>query len=259
MNLNDFDPVAKNYDNFYPTLGLNNNGFEEYHLSLAAKHGEGGVLDIACGTGVLTIPLLQAGYDVSALDLSAQMIEVTREKLYKENLQAELLVANMTDFAIDRKFSLAIIARSGFLYLLTTKEQQQTLSNIREHLTDGGVLTLNTYQPHPIIQAKHMKGESDEYDLRTEYINHEGKKVRMSKTAKYDHLAQVMRGNWKFETLDDFDNIIDTTVCPQATRHTYRHEMEYLFKLCGYEISAVYDNYLRDAARDHHIWIVKKR
>jgi len=93
----------------------------------------------------------------------------------------------------------------------------------------------------------------------SEYINHEGKKVRILKAATYDHTTQIMRGNWKFETLDDVGNVVDTCICPQAMRHTYRQEMEYLFEFCGYEIVDVYDNYSRDVAKDHHIWVVKKR
>jgi 2-polyprenyl-3-methyl-5-hydroxy-6-metoxy-1,4-benzoquinol methylase len=193
MDLHDYEIVAKNYDYYLPTLDINSNGFEEFHLSLAEKHGENGILDIACGTGALTIPFVKKGYAVTALDLSAPMIDVTRNKLENENLHADLIVANMTDFKIERKFSLAIIARSGFMHLLTTKEQRQTLLNIREHLTDGGVLTLNTFQPYPIIQAERMKASPD-YVLRTEYINHEGKKERIFNAATYDYCLVKLKG-----------------------------------------------------------------
>ena len=130
MDLHDYADVAMNYDLYLPEVVKNSyylNGFEDFHLSLAKKHGMDGVIDIACGTGALTVPLVRAGYDVTALDLSAPMIDVTREKLQKANLQADLLVSNMTDFKIDRSFSLAIIARSGFMHLLTAGEQRQTL------------------------------------------------------------------------------------------------------------------------------------
>ena len=258
MDLNDFDAVAKDYDYFLPALGLYSNGLEEFHLSLAEKYGKEGILDIACGTGVLTIPLIESGYDVTAFDLSSQMIEITRNKLQKENLHADLFIANMIDFNIDRKFSLAIIARSGFMYLLTAKEQRQTLSNIREHLTDGGVLTFNTFQPYPTEQADCMKASLNEYVFRTEYTNHEGKKERIFKAATYDYLTQIMRGSWKFETLDDAGNVVDTRICHQVTRQTYRQEMEYLFELCGYEILDVYNDYCCNAAEDHLIWVVRK-
>jgi SAM-dependent methyltransferase len=261
MDLHDYADVAQNYDHFLPEV-VNDaylKGFEEFHLSLAEKYGKDGVLDIACGTGALTIPLVKAGYDVTALDLSAPMVEVTQDKLQVEGLKTDVFVANMTDFQIPRKFSLAIIARSGFMHLLTAGEQRQTLMNIREHLTDGGALTFNHFQPFPIIQAEQMKAAPDEYFLRSEYINHEGKRERIYNAVTYDHIKQVQAGSLKFETLDDDGNLTDSRIRPWAMRHTYRQEMEYLFELCGYEIVGVYDNYCYDEARGMLIWVVRKK
>ena len=261
MDLHDFEDVAMNYDYYLPEVinGSYLNGFEKFHLTLAERYGNDGVLDIACGTGVLTVPLVKSGYDVTALDLSAPMIDVTSEKLQKENLQADLLAANMTDFKIDRKFSLAIIARSGFMHLLTSGEQRQTLLNIRNHLTDGGVLTFNHFQPYPVIQAEMMKSAPDNYQLRSEYINCEGKWERILNAFTYNHVTQVQSGNWKFETLDDDGNVVDARIRPCAMRHTYRQEMEYLFELCEYEIIDVFNNYCYDEARDNFIWVVKTK
>jgi SAM-dependent methyltransferase len=259
MDLHGFDYVARDYDYFLPALGLNHDGFEEFHLTLAEKHGENGIIDIACGTGALTIPLVKNGYDVTAFDLSAAMIKVTDKKLKKEKLQANLFVANMADFEIHRKFSFAIIARSGFMYLLTAAEQRQALLNIREHLTDDGVLTFNTFQPHPVFQAERIKAAPKDYFLRSEYVNHEGRKERILYAGSYDHITQIFCGSWKFETLDGNGIVVDTRVCPQVIRHTYRQEMEYLFELCEYEVLDAYNNYICDAAKDHMIWVVRKK
>ncbi|MCL2641849.1 MAG: class I SAM-dependent methyltransferase, partial [Phycisphaerales bacterium] len=196
--------------------------------------------------------------DVAAFDLSSPMIEVAREKLLRGSLKADLFVANMADFQIDRKFSLAIIAASGFMHLLTAKEQRQTFLNIKKHLTDGGILTFNHFQPHPVVQAKLMQSSPEEYRFRAEYINNEGKRERISDAGSYDYITQVMRGNWKFETLDDDGNIVASRTRPLTMRHTYRQEMEYLFELCGFDIMNVYNNYSCDAAKDNFIWVVKK-
>jgi SAM-dependent methyltransferase len=259
MDFIGFDYIASDYDYFLPVLGMNHEGLEEFHLTLAEKYGENGILDIACGTGALTIPLVKKGYDVTAFDLSAAMIEVADKKLKEEKLQANLFVANMTNFEINRRFSLSIIARTGFMYLLTANEQRQTLLNIRGHLIKGGILTFNTFQPYPVFQAEQIKAKPDDYSFRAEYVNHEGKKVRMFKAGSYDFITQIFCGNWKFETLDHKGIVIDTRVCTQIVRHTYRQEMEYLFELCGYEILDVYNNYVYDAAKDHMIWVVRKK
>ena len=162
----------------------------------------------------------------------------------------------MVNFDAKRTFSLAIIARSGFMHLTTPEQQRETLLTIKKHLAPDGVLSLNTFQPHPEYQAQQMRTGPEDYSLRTEYINSEGKRERIYNAIGYDHATQIMSGNWKFETLDEKGNVIDTRIRPLVMRQTYTQEMRYLCELCGYEI--VECDY-QAAAGNSLIWILKKR
>ncbi|MEA4831384.1 MAG: methyltransferase domain-containing protein [Oscillospiraceae bacterium] len=225
-------------------------------------HGSGGLhndSDYRIYLDKITHKLIKSGFDVTALDLSAPVIEVTRNKLKEGNYQANLIVSNMTDFKLDRKFSLAIIARSGFMHLLSAEEQRQALCNIYNHLTDDGILTLNTFQPHPKIQSNQMNTSPDDFTLRSEYINKDGHRERIYNAITYNYQTQIMSGNWKFETLDDNGNIIDTRIRPLAMRQTYKQEIEYLFKLCNFDIVNVYNDYRKSPYNGNCIWILNKR
>ena len=72
-----------------------------------------------------------------------------------------------------------------------------------------------------------------------------------------------MSGNWKFETLDDFDgHVISERIRPLAMRQTYRQEMKYLLELTGYEIVNVYGGYNKESAdlmAKNVIWCVRKK
>jgi ubiquinone/menaquinone biosynthesis C-methylase UbiE len=243
MDLHDFSDVAMNYDNYLNELGGNYTGFEDFYISLAEKYGGKGIIDIACGTGALVIPLAQRGFDISAFDLSAAMVEETNKKLKAEGLIATTFIANMIDFRTNRKYSLAIIARSGFMHLLTPKEQRQALLNIKKHLTVGGILTLNTFEPNPKLQAIQMDTTSEDYTFRAEFINSEGRRERIYNAIGYNPQTQIMSGNWKFETLDENDNVVDIRIRPLAMRQTYRTELEYLCELCGYRIINIRPKY----------------
>ena len=177
MDLHDYADVAENYDLYLGAMYSvrdNYEGFQNFYLELAKQYGGGGVIDIACGTGAVLLHLASAGIEIEGTDLSRPMVDVARKKAEQMGLRLNIFAANMTEFQSGRNYSLAIIARSGFMHLCTPEMQRNALLNIRRHLTDGGILTLNTFGPNPIQQAAQMcTGETD-YTLRTEYINLQG-------------------------------------------------------------------------------------
>lgn len=77
------------------------------------------------------------------------MCRVVNKKARNLGFDLNIFPANMTDFRSDREYSCAIIDRSGFMHMLTPELQRAALLNIRENLTDGGMLTFNTFDPHP--------------------------------------------------------------------------------------------------------------
>ena len=150
MDLHDYKDVAENYDLYLDVMYRehdNYEGFRDFYLDLAREYGAGGVIDIACGTGAVLLHLAQNGIDADGSDLSEAMCDVARSKAARLGLDLNIFPANMTDLRAPRKYSLAIIARSGFMHLLTPEDQRAALLSIRESLVDGGILTLNTFAP----------------------------------------------------------------------------------------------------------------
>ena len=263
MDLHDYADVAENYDlylNAMYSVHDNYEGFQNFYLELAKQYGDGGVIDIACGTGAVLLHLAADGVEIDGTDLSEAMVDVARKKAEQMGLRLNIFAANMTEFQSGRKYSLAIIARSGFMHLLTPESQRQALLNIRDHLTDGGILTLNTFGPNPIQQAEQMRTGETDYTLRTEYINQQGMKEEIYNAITYDPRTQIMSGSWKFVTYNDRGEIVGERVRPLAMRQTYKQEMLYLIGLCGFEVVTVYGNYHWSTEETgHYIWILRKR
>lgn len=225
MDLHDYKDVAENYDLYLDVMYSehdNYEGFKDFYLDLAKEYGSQGTIDIACGTGAVLLHLAEAGIDVDGTDLSEAMCDVARKKAESKGLNLNIFPANMTEFKSDKKYSLAIIARSGFMHLLTPQLQRQALLNIREHLTDDGILTLNTFAPYPIFQAEQMRTTENDYTFRLEYINSNGEKEKIYNAISYDPLTQIMFGNWKFETYDNAGNKIAERIRPLKMRQTYK-------------------------------------
>ena len=265
QDLHDYNDVAENYDLYLDVMNSNEanyGGFLDFYLDFAKEYGENGVIDIACGTGAVLLHLAENGIYADGTDLSQAMCRVADEKAKAKGFNLNIFPANMTEFKSDKKYSCAIIARSGFMHLLTPDLQREALLNIRENLVDGGLLTFNTFDPNPIFQAKQMNTKDTDYLFRLEYINSQGKREKIYNAISYDPHTQIMSGNWKFETVDDNGEIIETRIRPLKMRQTYRQEMKYLLELTGYEIINVYGGYHKetdDTLANNVIWCVRKK
>ena len=168
MDLHDYKDVAENYDRYLEVMYETENhyeGFEEFYLQLAKEYGKGGVVDIACGTGAVLLYLAERGIDVDGTDLSEEMCKVSLKKAVERGLSLSVYPADMTKFSSGRKYSLAIIARSGFMHLPTPKLQRAALENIREQLEEGGILTLNTFDPFPPYQHEIIQNYLDIFQI----------------------------------------------------------------------------------------------
>ena len=274
MDLHDYKDVAENYDRYLDVMYAHENnheGFQEFYLNLACHFGKGGVVDIACGTGAVLLYLAERGIEVDGTDLSEEMCRVADEKARKMGLFLNIFPADMTKFSSGRKYSLAIIARSGFMHLPTQELQIAALRNIREQLSEGGILTFNTFDPWPPMQAQQMQTDPEkDYAFRLEYVNSEGKREKIYNAITYDPYTQQMYGNWKFETYDDAGNVIGERIRPLMMRETYRSEVFLLAELCGFEVIDLYRGYLGDKEdlkdistaakyRSNLIWILRKK
>lgn len=273
MDLHDYKDVAENYDRYLEVMYSEfdaHEGFQDFYLELAKKYGQGGVIDIACGTGAVLLYLAERGIEIDGTDLSEEMCKVATSKAVAKKLDLNIFPADMTKFDSGRKYSLAIIARSGFMHLPSSKLQKEALLNIKDSLLPGGILTFNTFDPWPIYQAEQMNTTPDDYTFRLEYINNNGNKEKIYNAISYNPFLQHMHGNWKFVEYDKEGNIIGERIRPLLMRQTYRSEIFLLAELCGYEVLDIYRGYHGDKEdlnnpmsaanyKGNLIWILRKK
>lgn len=133
-----YGPLAEFYDldlgDFDDDLGL--------YLGFA-KHAEGPVLELGCGTGRVALALTAEGHEVTGIDLSEAMLEVARAKAAQFERSPEFTHADMRSFDLGRQFALAIVPLGGIRHLLTLEEQTSTFASVRHHLVPGGLLVLD--------------------------------------------------------------------------------------------------------------------
>lgn len=105
-------------------------------LALARKTDDP-ILDIAAGGGRLTVPLVRTGREVTAIDLSDDMLSHLRRALPARST-VECVVADMRDFSLGRRYGLVIIGATS-ITLLDRAGRSLLYGSVRRHLATGGV------------------------------------------------------------------------------------------------------------------------
>jgi ubiquinone/menaquinone biosynthesis C-methylase UbiE len=86
--------IADDYDDYFAFNSL----FEHDERVLAEYfQPQGVVADLGCGTGRALLPLVRAGHQGLAVDLSTHMLRIVREKADLENLPIQCVLANLVE------------------------------------------------------------------------------------------------------------------------------------------------------------------
>ncbi|MFL5872857.1 MAG: class I SAM-dependent DNA methyltransferase [Solirubrobacterales bacterium] len=147
--------VQLTYDSYAPAYEDFNHGYmyERWTGRLREKAEEAGLegnrlLDIACGTGLSFVTLLERGWEVTGCDISPQMLAIAEEEFGD---RAELFVADMRELPEIGEFDLIWAINDPLNYLLSVEELEATLDGMRRNLAPNGVAlfdvnTLVTYR-----------------------------------------------------------------------------------------------------------------
>lgn len=129
----------------------------DYILSFFEKNGikSGTVLDLACGTGSMSIPFMKKGYNIIGLDYSEEMLEIASNRLSEVGNNFSLLKAKMQEFELSEKADACICCLDSINHLNNIDDVQATFKNIYDSLNNNGlfVFDVNTVYKHNEILA----------------------------------------------------------------------------------------------------------
>ena len=213
----------------------------DFYVALA-RAANGPVLDIACGTGRILLPCLQAGVDIEGLDLYEPMLKTLRAKGAALGLSPRLHQADMSDFSLPRQFSLIMIPFNAFIHNMTQEAQIRCLRLCREHLLPGGNLSLDTFFP----ALEFVSTPPGTRVLEGEMAHPKtGLPMRMYDTRTIDRVAQSFHSLNEFEFLAADGSVQSVHRCEINSRFFYKHEMELLFRVAGFARWEIYGDFDR--------------
>jgi SAM-dependent methyltransferase len=117
-----------------------------FYLDLARQHPHE-ILELACGTGQLVVPIAAAGLAACGLDQSAAMLGAARERAAAAGVTPVFAEGDMRGFELGRQFNLIFLARNSLLHLSSVQDIVATFAAVRRHLAPGGVFAFDVSNP----------------------------------------------------------------------------------------------------------------
>lgn len=104
---------------------------------------KGKILELACGSGEITLAMSHSGYKVEASDLSGEMIKAARIKEGAETVH--FFEADMRSFHLGKHYDGIVCYCDSINYLVTEEEVNAMMDCVDEHLCSGGWFLFDTH------------------------------------------------------------------------------------------------------------------
>lgn len=158
-----------------------------FYLKQAKLAGDP-VLEVACGTGRLTLPLAKEGVGITGLDISGPMLERARHKAGIEGLSIVWLQQDCRQITVDRNFALIFSAANAMQHLLDLDSVNAFLQSARQALQPDGTLILDVFNPDPLKLAR----TADTHSYLKTFNDMDGNEIRVETVSGYDRVGQIL-------------------------------------------------------------------
>ena len=238
----------------------------EFYLELAREAQSQGLLtlELACGTGRIAAPLVQAGISLVGVDNAPAMLERARSKsVGLEN--ARWLEGDMREFDLGERFGLVFIAAGTFQLLLEVEEQLACLRCVERHLAPGGRFAFEVENPDIVRMSQWLTDKRGTF-VRNPSRDHDdpdtGRRVLAWDTVEYHPSSQRYASQRISEELDEQGDVVRRRHGePMELRYFHRYEMEHLLARAGLEVEALFGDTLKNeyrATSPDFIWVARR-
>ena len=203
-----------------------------FYVDRALKAGSP-VLEIACGSGRITIPLAEAGLETVGLDISEDMLAHARRKAVDKKIKIEFLRADCRDFELGRKFKITIFPFNAIAHLHTREDIRQTLTCICRHLDASGYFVLDMINP----DLDMLRRDPKKRHFCKEFPGPGGNgMVHLSESPRYEAAEQISYIKWYYrfsETGREIQRDLNMRII-------FPQELDALLEYNGFEIESKY-------------------
>ncbi len=219
-NPKEYDETYKNY-----TADLE---FIQAHI--AGNHQT--IIELACGTGRLAIPLAKQGHLVYGVDIDAGMLQYAQEKAATEDLNIHLSVQDCTQLNLPIKSNFIYMTGNSFQHLLTNETQDALFLSVKNHLNPNGEFVFDTRNP--------ILYELARIDISEESVIQHGEITKVISQETYNPLTQILECSSTYiSSKNEYKDSI-------KLRYTFPLELKRLLQQHGFEIIHIYGSWKKE-------------
>ncbi len=233
--MNDYDPIAPFYDREHAQFDEDLDMYSNF-----AELAGGKILELACGSGRVMLPLAQQGYMVTGVDTSARMLALAQENIEQAGLttRCTLVQQDMRDLHLNQKFRLAFIALGSFGHMTTRSDQKRTLASLRAHLSPGATCIIDVSND----DVRYMEDMSGQLLHQGTWQMEDGDYFTHFVSPASDTRQHLLELTHFYEQYPQGGLVQRTTVT--TTLYLFeRSEMELLLEQAGFTVKNVYGDY----------------
>lgn len=199
------------------------------------RYGEP-VLELACGTGRITIPLAEEGLRICGLDISASMLALARSKAEQRDLRIEWFKGDCRDFHLGRRFRVILIPWNSIALIHELSELEACFRCVKQHLTENGRFIIDFFNP----RLDFLIRDPSERRPVGEYDDPDGRgKVVVEESNEYDRATQINVIRWIFTIKSQGRELIEEL----QMRIFFPRELDTLLHYNGFVIEHKYGDY----------------
>ena len=161
------------------------------------------ILELCCGTGRLTIPIAEDGYNISGVDYTFSMLEQAKAKASEAGLKIEFIEADIRTLDLQNKYDLIFIPFNSIHHLYLNEDLFKAFNTVKKHLKTGGRFLLDCFNPNIqyIVESEKVQA------VIAEYTTNDGRKVLIKQSMHYESASQINRIKWQYFIDDKFHSI----------------------------------------------------
>ncbi|WP_375199216.1 class I SAM-dependent methyltransferase [Bacillus sp. RS11] len=248
MYQNEFSRNLEKYKNpiEYDALHENYNEDLLFIENLLSKNNDT-IIELACGTGRLAIPLAKQGFNVYAVDIHEGMLQLAIEKAKKQNVHVHFTVQDCTQLQLPITSNFVYMTGNAFQHFLSNESQNALFQSVKKHLHPGGEFVFDTR--NALLNELSIV---DEYEESS--VNSKGEKLTIQHKEEYNPVTQILtcRSINKLEHSTFEDSIL--------LRYTYPMELKRLLEQNGFELLNLYGSWKKsEFTKDSPSMIVHAR